>query len=410
MIVDVPTATDFERGLVGAILMAPAAVLGRAWDAGLRRDHFHDRTARHVFEAALALQERGEDVDVPSLAAESGVDRGDVEALAVRAPAVAAIAGYVRRIMEAAERRVKRDAAYRILEGVAGGDRDVIADGEGLLHVERADSRSLTPDALAHRTVDRLEAPPAGWATPWRTLTRHLAGGLRPGQTTILGGYTSHGKSVVADQVAEHVARGGVPTHVFLTEMAPEDRGLRYVARDARISLGKLMAGTLEGDDAERAVRAAASIPFGVTEASGWTPEDVAREIVRRRYGLAVVDLFHGLNVGDGQTADWDRASRVLNAAARRSGAHVVLVAHLNRNRANGALPMPTLADLRSTGSLANDADNVVFVWRAQSNDGTVLEDSSRIYVAKARNGVVGGAEEEFSFDGPRQTFRPVAG
>lgn len=415
-----PSDPAAEMATVGAALMAPDALLTRlVVDEAVRPEHFTVGKCRAAWAAMLALVDSGEPVDRQTLLAqltrsraEHGLDVSDedVSRMVAACPAITNVLGYARRVVEVAELRRKREGALTILSGVAMESRERVSSGEGMLVSERARATTKTADVLAREAVAFLDEDVEAWPLPWHRLTRHLAGGLRRGQLTVFSGHSSHGKSVVADQVAESASRAGASVHLYLTEMTPHERVLRFVSRHSGLNLLRLMQGKVSEEERHRYARGVEhfrSIGLGMTDAAGWTADDVARDMRLRGYDLAVLDIYNELDMGDGQTADFDRAVRVLKAATTQADCHLLLVAHVNEQRVVSAVrPKPTIGDLRSTGMLKNAASNVGFVYREQTEDGTAPEDDGCIYFPKVRNGIPGGVDVRF--DGGHMRFLAV--
>jgi replicative DNA helicase len=96
--------------------------------------------------------------------------------------------------------------------------------------------------------------------------------------------------------------------------------------------------------------------------------------------------------------------SAELNRAAKMADCHILATVHLNENRVMGQTrPMPTLGDIRGSGMLKNDADNVFFVFREQDADTGYPQHEATGYFAKVRSGATGGLP--LTFDGPRMEF-----
>lgn len=201
--------------------------------------------------------------------------------------------------------------------------------------------------------------------------------------------------SIWIDQVLEHAAQEGARAHLYINEMGLEERGFRIVSRRAGIPYKRLALSELNDQDRPKFVRALNELPFGVTECAGWTAEEIAHDIRRHRWDVCAVDILHRIP-GGGEEKDWARMSSVLTDASKRANGHILIAVHLNEaNAKSGKLPKPVLRDIRGSGSLKNDADNVLFLWRQP--DGDTMGDEGRIYFAKVRSGVAGGMDVVFN-------------
>jgi len=186
-----------------------------------------------------------------------------------------------------------------------------------------------------------------------------------------------------------------VRVHLYINEMTRRERGLRTVSRMTGISLLRLSQGKLRDGEHPRFLAAIQGLPHGITDVAGWTAEEIAHDIRRHRWDAAAVDILHLIE--HDEERDLARISRALNRAAKLAECHILATVHLSEHRVKQAKrPRPTLGDIRGSGSLKNDADNVLFVFREQSSDGTTVEDEGAVYLAKARNGELGGVPVVF--------------
>lgn len=394
--------------MLGTVLVTDASLPWLVADERLRPHHFYREHHRTIFEAMVALYDRSEPVDPVTLWAElerrgvEGVDRAKLHALAaVAVPGMDR--AYARRIVELADLRRKREAAFGILAGVEARDSERIAKAEELLVAEHKARDTATAEQLADAVFDHVQGGgEQGWSFPWNRITDLTAGGMKRGEVTLIGGWSSHGKSAVLDQVLEHAARRGVKAHLYINEMTKRQRALRFVARKSGVPFKRLSQGRLHGDEEHRRFIAALEdlrrLDIGITDVSGWTAEDIAHDIRRHRWDVAGVDILHLIE--HEEERDLARISRAFNRVSKTADCHVLATVHLNEKRVQSAVrPKPTVGDIRGSGMLKNDADIVLFVHREQSKDGTVILPEGRLYLAKVRNGELGGIDVFFRGD-----------
>ena len=293
-------------------------------------------------------------------------------------------------------------------------DRDLLEKAETMLvRRDQGSSDTHDPDALRHGVFSYLESQDdGGYPLPIPAVSDLLAGGLRPGETTLVGGWTSHGKSIWVDQCLERCAGVGAHCHLYINEMMTTARSLRTVARLSGVPYSRLRRRNLEQDHHKAVLDTLnGGLPFGITQCSGWSAADIARDMRYRRYDVVGVDILHLID--HREERDLAQISSTLTAAAKVSGSHLIAAVHLNEERAKQALlPPPVLRDIRGSGMLKNDADNVLFVHRWQEEqrgpDGEltgffVPGAEAGIIVAKARHGEVGGIKAKF--EGERMRF-----
>lgn len=417
---NVLASPEDERAVLGAMLLSESIVCKYVVEEGLRAEHFYSAKHAAIFAAMVRLLDQGEPADVRTIAAELkrsqsqrvdplDVSETDVDALAGEVPVVGNLRSYARRVRELSRLRAKQSAAHGILAAVDAEDLDALADAEGQLHEDAEQTRTFAPEQLADEALTFLQSGGGErWSLPWLRLTKALAGGIRRGTVTVIGGHSSHGKSAASDDIVDTiVGRYGVRATVYINEMTRHERVLRYVARRTGLDLGDLMQPDKQdfGDREWRMIlEALSAVPWSLVEAEGWTADEIARHMRVARPDVALIDIFQLISTPRGETRDWDQASRVLNAAAKQANCALIVTAHLNEARAMTVRPKPVLGDIRNTGALKNDADNVIFVWRDQEPDGSEVLDDGVIYIAKARMGVQ-GVGQPVVFDGRHMRF-----
>lgn len=290
--------------------------------------------------------------------------------------------------------------------GYRGDDEAALKAEQRLLGAVTVGKRTYSTEDLAEIFTSRYDAPREVFRTPWPRFNKLLAGGFRRGSLTVLSGYSSHGKSIVLDQILQQASEDGKTAHLWMNEMTPEDRNDRTVARLAQVDFGAIIEGKLGLEDLRKTNEALQRLPFGVTDCTGWSAEEIARDIRARKPDIAGVDIFQKLPGGQ-QVWELDEKSRVLNDAAKASMAncHILLAAHVTKPTVRDGQPQPPNAsNLRGTGALENDADYVVFVHR-HIRDGR-RSNESQLEVTKARGGGQPG-KVKLTFEGHYQQFIP---
>lgn len=228
---------------------------------------------------------------------------------------------------------------------------------------------------------------------PFAAMNEALDGGIAPGDVVLVAGYTSHGKSVFVDMVADTAAADGKSVHLYLTEMTAYERGVRLLARRG-IPFRRLRRRNLNEADWTKIDAELELLPYGCSIVSDWSIDDVVAHIVENKWDLAVVDLIHGFGYNDER--ELSRTSSAIVRAAKASahdghlGTAVVMAAHLNdgqmRDQRSPKRPMPGLHSIKGSSSLKQDADIVLFAWLQDSDDGTPTHEGA-VWIAKSRNG-----------------------
>jgi replicative DNA helicase len=388
-----------EEAVLGTILLAgkiPTACV----DRGLKPEHFLNPKHAAFFEAALTLADEGRAIDALTLK-RCNVDPVLVDMAAAGVPNVAAIDTYVSEVLTDAMWDSRRRAGLLIGDSVARRDEDLYARAERALATPQRATALFSKERLQNELWDLLEAGEVE-TFPWPFARLNELSPMKRGQVTIVGGWTSNGKTAWVDQVSRVLNQGGFTVKAWINEMTPIERAQRNVAAISGIDLSKITRGRLEKGEYSRYADALQKLPYDTIDATGWTAEEISRDIRQRRPDVAIVDILHLIPYRDER--DLAQISQVFNACSKQADCHLLATAHLNERFVVGAArPQPHLGTLKGASSLKQDADNVMFVWREDDPDTGLPTDQGQIYFAKARQGQVGGLA--VLFDGEHQTF-----
>jgi replicative DNA helicase len=410
------TDLDAERAVIGAALISDRIVEPVATETGLAAHHFATKAHAEIWQAIIAIVDRGDGVDAPTVQHELDPARhaGNdglawLEAFVQDVPAVTNAKAYARRVVEAHRWEQRRLAHHAALAAIQDRDETALSAAEAIRDTPRGGDHTLTPQQVGEHITRVLDEPELeGLPTPWPRLGFLK---LRPGATTTIAAWTSIGKSVVVDQILSHAARNGHPAHAWINEMDRTERALRELARLTDIPFADLEAKRVN-DHWPTVLRAAEHFPFGITECHGWNAQEIARHIRRIRPAIGCVDLFN-LIPGSSRTDSADEIVSTLVAAAHQADTHLLIVCQLNQERNKNQLrPAPVLRDIRQTGALYNNPNNVLLVHREDEDirdpDGkptglAVTTDRGHLHVAKQRGGRLGTIKVRF--DGTRFAF-----
>lgn len=385
-----------ERAVLGAVMLSDRALKPLVTQHGLRPEHFH--ADGHIFAAMLAVSDRGEPVTANTLATELARHgtpiRPEILAdLAAECGPIHELPAVARAVREAHEWRTVQDAAAGLLNAAKARDPFAREQAEALLSTPAdQEPRTHTAQQVRERAVAQLESPeakPKGVPFPFDRLNR--GGGMRPSQLTVLGARQKQGKSVVADmcidQAAKHAAGLGWvgEPHLYLLEMSEAERVERFQARLALVNYDRIVSGDLTDEERDRLLSASGRIPCGMTDAAGWSPQQVIRHARMHGFRFVVVDHMHCFQLRE--EADVADCVRQFRDFAAQEQAHVILCAQLNEKRVQGQQrPRPTLTDLRGSGMIAAFAHYVTFVFRPDDEKGRE-GDEGEIWHAACRSG-----------------------
>ncbi|QHS11406.1 replicative DNA helicase [Sinimarinibacterium sp. NLF-5-8] len=261
------------------------------------------------------------------------------------------------------------------------------------------------------RDIDELRNNPqsvAGLSTGFIDFDK-MTTGLRPGDLMILAGRPAMGKTSFALNIAEHVVLyEKQPVVVFSMEMPAEQLAMRMVSSFARVPMGKLRGGDLDDRDWDRLVSQSGLIreaPLYIDESGALSPLDLrarARRI-KARHGLSlvIVDYIQLMQVPgtrENRTNEISEISRSLKALAKELGVPVIALSQLNRGVEQRDNKRPRMSDLRESGGIEQDADQIVFIYRDEVyNKESPDKGTAEIIIVKQRNGPLGMVRTAFA-------------
>jgi replicative DNA helicase len=265
-----------------------------------------------------------------------------------------------------------------------------------------------------HKDKNRLRGVPTGF----KALDNILAG-LQKSDLIVLAARPSMGKTTLALNMAQHVAvKEGIPVGIFSLEMSKEQLIDRLIAAEAGVDAWKLRTGNLEDSDFPKINNAMAVL----SEAPFFIDDSPLNNIMEMRtkarrlqsehaLGLIVVDYLQLMtgrkSTVENRVQEVSEISRGLKALARELNVPVLALSQLSRTVENRSPQIPQLSDLRESGSIEQDADVVMFIYREDYYQrDTERTNVADILIKKHRNGPIGQAELYFQ---PEQLlFRPL--
>lgn len=231
----------------------------------------------------------------------------------------------------------------------------------------------------------------------------HMTGGFQPGELIVVAGRPSMGKTSWAISVARTAAGGtGKASAILTLEQGTEELEERILAAEARVDLLDARMGRCSPEDLQRLRRAEAAlsrVPILIEDQPGNTILEVrsrARRLARRHdLGLIVLDYLQLLGGGsEGRVQEVSAISRGLKLLAKELAVPIIAVSQLSRGPEQRPDKRPHLSDLRDSGSIEQDADVVLFLYRpeyyAPPEQKLALEGAAELIVAKQRNGPTG--------------------
>ena len=230
-----------------------------------------------------------------------------------------------------------------------------------------------------------------------------MTSGLQPSDLIIVAGRPSMGKTTYAMNIAEHVAiKEKVPVAVFSMEMPKEQLAMRMMSSLGRIDQHRVRTGKLEDEEWPRMISAISLLgetQLFIDDTPALSPTEVrarCRRLAREHgnLGLVVLDYLQLMQTSgnsENRVNEISEISRSLKALAKELHVPVIALSQLNRNLEHRPNKRPVPSDLRESGSIEQDADLIVFIYRDEVyHPDSADKGTAEIIIAKQRNGPIG--------------------
>jgi replicative DNA helicase len=419
-----PHSDEAEQAVLGGLMLDPVA-----WDNvadAVTEQDFYRPDHRLIFAAIAALAGEARPCDVVTVSQQlerSGKleDAGGLSylsAIARDTPTAANVRAYAEIVRERSLLRQLIRAGTEIASAVFNNDGQTarelvdraeqrvfeIAEGSFRRREGAVAVRQLLPGVIDqidewHHNPDKLRGLPTGF-----TDFDKLTGGLRPGDLVIVAGRPSMGKTTLAVNMAEYAAvhpgtRASVA--IFTMEMPAEQVITRMLASIGGVPLNSLRSGKISDDDWVRITSATSQLSEAkifVDEAPALNPTELRARArrVKREHGLdlIVIDYLQLMQVPgtkENRATEIAEISRGLKALAKELQVPVIALSQLNRAVEQREHKKPVMSDLRESGSLEQDSDIILLIYREEVYDrNTTKKGIAEIDVVKHRNGETG--------------------
>lgn len=403
-----PHNLEAEQALLGAVLRNPREALPIARSI-VRPDDFFEPVHARIFAVMTDLDRDGR---APSLQILVSALRDDVEIaegvpvgsylarVAAQATTVVNVGDYARVVRDLSASRAALSVADGLYEALQGEGAlkpfaavsEAVAQCDALLAAKDRDRPSWAAlsdamdDALcdAERRKANSGAPRISWGL---TTLDDMTGGLEPGNLCIIAGRPAMGKTALLASVMLRAARRGHGVVLFSLEMAKPQIALRVACSlasewspTAPIDFFKVRRGRHDDDEMRRlrdAWRDAAGLPIVIDDEAGQSVAGIASKVRRYREAMerkgqsldiVMVDYLGivepDLRRSDSKVAEVTDISNGLKRIARQFDVPVVVACQLNRGVEGRDNKRPTMADLRDSGAIEQDADLILFPYR----------------------------------------------
>jgi replicative DNA helicase len=435
-----PQNIEAEQSVLGSLMLDKDAVM-KVVDFLTVKD-FYKGTHQAVYKTMINLFERREPIDILSVTTKLRETKSLEEAggqaylaeLVNSVPTASNIAHYAKIVQKKRILRELIGASYDIaqLGYKEEEDIDVLLD-EAERRIFGISETSLTQNFVqvkssleeAFERIDKLhrqEGGTRGVPTGFADLDNYLAG-LQKSDLIVLAARPGLGKTSFALDIARNVAISAkVPVGLFSLEMSQEQLIDRLIASQADVDLWRIRTGNLSstGEDndflrIQNALGTLSEAPIFIDDAP--SPTIIQMRAMARRLqaehglGLIVVDylqLIQPRTMSDNVVQQITEISRALKGLARELHVPVLALSQLSRAVEQRSPQIPRLSDLRDSGSIEQDSDVVLFIYRdVRDNEDSAKRNQAEIHIAKHRNGPLG--KVPLYFDEKRVSFRDMA-
>ena len=427
-----PYSIEAEVSVLGGMLIDRDAV-AQAIEI-INDTMFYREANRRLFRSMGRLFERSDVIDVITVS-EDLKKTDELESIGG--------AGYLAELLDAVptaanieyHARIVREKALlrRLIDAASGIIRDVHEQGERPVEevLDLAEQRvfqvaeSHTREGFvwikeilwpAFEHIERLQESDGGItgvASGFADLDR-MTTGFQKGDLIIVAARPSMGKTSFVMNVAQTAAiEHELPVAIFSLEMSKEQLVQRFLCAEGRVDAQKLRSGRLSPEEYQRLAAAAGHLntaPLWIDDSAGATVLEMRAKARRLKaetdIGLIIIDymqLMSGGTRAENRVQEVSEISRSLKALARELDVPVVALSQLSRAPEARPDRRPQLSDLRESGSIEQDADLVMFLFRPEyyfgtvDKDGNNIEGKTELMISKQRNGPTGSIELFFN-------------
>jgi replicative DNA helicase len=414
-----PHSVEGEQAVLGGLLLS-----SRAWEQVadvVTEADFYREDHRLIFRAIYELNERSKPCDAVTVTewfvAHGKVDQIDggsyISQLASSTPSAANVKAYAEIVREKSVLRQLIDAGTEITSGVFASDgrdsQELLEEAERRVFAiadqgVRSNSDYVTVQETIKEAIEKIQelhefdGEITGTPTGFKKFDE-LTAGLQKSDLIIIAGRPAMGKTTLAMNIAEHAAiKHEVPVAIFSMEMSSLQLVNRLFSSLGQIDQTRLRTGSLDDLDWPKLTSAMNLLhksKIFLDETPALSPSELrarARRLKREHnIGLLVVDYIQLMSVPgtkENRATEIAEISRSLKAIAKELNIPVVALSQLNRALEQRPNKRPVMADLRESGSIEQDADLIIFIYRDEVyNQETPEKGKAEIIIGKHRNG-----------------------
>ncbi len=417
-----PYSPEAEQAVLGAILMEPDAI-ARVAEILPKSDYFYVSTHRTIYSAMLSMFTQGKTVDyvtvIETLKTEKSFDEATgktyIMQLAESCPSISNIEVYAQYVREKYDVRALISASRDIIEEASDGESEpaILIDmaeqkifdirrGKNIQGLQRLDEvliQTFDRLDLLSKADDAIKPVSTGIGDLDRVIT-----GLNRSDLILLAARPGMGKTSFALNITKHVACVSKKTVAFFSlEMTKEQLASRLLSSEALVGGTKLRTGQLNDEEWQRLISAGDVLnkaDIYLDDTPGITVSEMKAKLRRLKdVDLVVIDYLQLMSAGgkksDNRVQEISEITRNLKILAKEINVPVICLSQLSRASEQRTDHKPQLSDLRDSGSIEQDADIVLFLYREGYYDKdkgenvatAVDQNSGECLVAKNRHG-----------------------
>jgi len=414
-----PQNLEAEEAVLGGILLDPDAI-GRVADV-LQPEAFYLGAHREIYRTALMLHSQGKPTDLTAMAAwladtsqlEKVGGTARLMELVDRTLSTASIDQVARLVMDKYLRRRLIRSGNEVIQ--LGFDQSkpmeqVLDEAEQKIFAisQEKPSQGLTPTAeILTRTFEEIETRSLGTALAGLPVNFYdldaMTQGLQRSDLLIVAGRPAMGKTSIVLNIARNVAQlHKLPVCIFSLEMSKEQLTYRLLSMEVGIESGRLRTGRLHQEEwplLGNGISELSKLPLYIDDkpnAGVLEMRSLCRRLMAetgKELGLVVIDYLQLMEGGgsDNRVQELSRITRSLKGMARELNVPVMALSQLSRGVESRTNKRPMLSDLRESGSIEQDADLVMMIYRDEYyNPETADRGITEVIITKHRNGPVG--------------------
>lgn len=419
-----PQSIEAEQAVLGALLVNPTAIT-RVVES-LEPNSFYRQAHKNIYNAIQELFNNNEPIDVVTVSEhlrdseklEVVGGRSYINDLALSVITTANLEHYAKIITEKATLRGLIKAGTEIVTlSYEEGDTDRVLDtaeklvfaiaqkkvGDTLIHIKDIVAKSYDMIESRYNNRDELIGVPSGFYD-----LDNMTAGFQKSDLIILAARPSMGKTAFCLNMAlEASIKNKIPVAIFSLEMSKEQLAQRMLCSEAEIDSNRLRTGHMQADDWGKLTDAMGNLaeaPIFIDDAPGASVMEIRAKCRRLcmehgNLGMVIIDylqLMEGKSSGRiDRVQEISAISRGLKNLARELKVPIIALSQLSRAVEARQVKKPMLSDLRESGSIEQDADIVMFIYREDyyEPDNAEKKGKAEIIVAKQRNGPVGSVE-----------------